>query len=138
MVGQRQEIQVFHLGGMVIGLLHSPGSVGKVRMGVKLSEVEPVIAQLHRGLVGKGVHLSGLGFGLSTPLFNSLVVSKSTAERKGLNASLCTMAMFSGQFLSAMLVSFIAGRSLFATAAIIAAVIGVCILPVQRHFDKRR
>ena len=65
MVGQRQEIQVFHLGGMVIGLLHSPGSVGKVRMGMELSEVEPVIAQLHRGLIGKGVYLSGLGFGLS-------------------------------------------------------------------------
>lgn len=89
-------------------------------------------------VLGLAVVFMGLGFGLSTPLFNSLVVSKSTAERKGLNASLCTMAMFSGQFLSAMLVSFIAGRSLFATAAVMAAVIGVCIIPVQRHFDKRR
>ena len=79
----------------------------------------------------------GLGFGLSTPLFNSLVVSKSAPEKKGINASLCTMAMFSGQFLSAMLVSFISGQSLFITAAAIALVIGICILPVQRRFDKR-
>ena len=78
----------------------------------------------------------GLGFGLSTPLFNSLVVSKSAPEKKGINASLCTMAMFTGQFLSAMLVSFISGLSLFITASSIAIIIGICILPVSRYFAK--
>ena len=78
----------------------------------------------------------GLGFGLSTPLFNSLVVSKSAPEKKGINASLCTMAMFAGQFLSAMLVSFISGLSLFITASSIAIIIGICILPVSRYFAK--
>lgn len=88
-------------------------------------------------VLGLAVVFMGLGFGLSTPLFNSLVVSKSTPKKKGFNASLCTMAMFSGQFLSAMLVSFISGRSLFITASIMAIVIGACILPVQKHFSRR-
>lgn len=34
------------------------------------------------------------GIRFSTPLFNSLVVNKSTPEKKGTNISFCTMAMF--------------------------------------------
>lgn len=45
-------------------------------------------------------------------------------------------SMFFGQFLSAMLVSFISGRSLFITASIMAIVIGACILSVQKHFSR--
>ena len=40
----------------------------------------------------------GIGFGLSTPLYNNLIVNKSTPSNKGLNISFCTMAMFGGQF----------------------------------------
>lgn len=87
-------------------------------------------------VLGIAIVFMGLGFGLSTPLFNSLVVNKSTPERKGLNVSFCTMAMFGGQFLSAMLVSLLAGTSLFITAAIIAIVIGICILPIVKHYSK--
>lgn len=87
-------------------------------------------------VLGIAIVFMGLGFGLSTPLFNSLVVNKSTPERKGLNVSFCTMAMFGGQFLSAMLVSLLAGTTLFITAAIIAIVIGICILPIVNHYSK--
>lgn len=87
-------------------------------------------------VLGIAIVFMGLGFGLSTPLFNSLVVNKSTPERKGLNVSFCTIAMFGGQFLSAMLVSLLAGTSLFITAAIIAIVIGICILPIVNHYSK--
>lgn len=87
-------------------------------------------------VLGIAIVFMGLGFGLSTPLFNSLVVNKCTPERKGLNVSFCTMAMFGGQFLSAMLVSLLAGTTLFITAAIIAIVIGICILPIVNHYSK--
>ena len=87
-------------------------------------------------VLGIAIVFMGLGFGLSTPLFNSLVVNKSTPERKGLNVSFCTMAMFGGQFLSAMLVSLLAGTTLFITAAIIAIVIGICVLPIVNHYSK--
>ena len=87
-------------------------------------------------VLGIAIVFMGLGFGLSTLLFNSLVVNKSTPERKGLNVSFCTMAMFGGQFLSAMLVSLLAGTTLFITAAIIAIVIGICILPIVNHYSK--
>lgn len=80
------------------------------------------------------VFFAGLGFGCSTPLFNSLIVNKSTPEKKGINISFCTMAMFAGQFLSALLVSILTGRPLFLAVAIIAAVIAVCILPVAGKY----
>lgn len=83
------------------------------------------------------VLLAGAGFGLSTPLFNSLVVRKSAPEKKGTNISLCTMAMFLGQFLSALLVSTFSGRNLFIAAAVISWIIGACIIPVTRVFEKR-
>ena len=87
-------------------------------------------------ILGIAIVFMGLGFGMSTPLFNSLVVNKSTPARKGLNASFCTMAMFGGQFLSAMLVSLLSGTSLFITASIIAIVISLCILPIANHYNK--
>lgn len=82
------------------------------------------------------VFFAGLGFGCSTPLFNSLIVNKSTPEKKGINISFCTMAMFTGQFLSALLVSVLTGRPLFLAAAIIAAVIALCVLPVAGKYAK--
>lgn len=88
----------------------------------------------HIAVLWTAVLFAGCGFGFSTPLFNSLIVKKSRVENKGMNISFCTMAMFLGQFLSAMLVSFIPGKSLFLTAAVIAWIIGACILPVARKY----
>lgn len=88
-------------------------------------------------VLGIAIVFMGLGFGSSTPLFNSLVVNKSTPEKKGINASFCTMAMFGGQFLSAMLVSFIAGTKLFITASIIAIVICIFVMPIAKHYNKQ-
>ena len=82
------------------------------------------------------VVFAGAGFGLSTPLFNSLVVRKSRPEKKGTNISMCTMAMFSGQFLSALLVSVLPGKSLFAAAVIIAWMAGICIIPVTGFYSR--
>lgn len=83
------------------------------------------------------VLLAGAGFGLSTPLFNSLVVRKSAPEKKGTNISLCTMAMFLGQFLSALLVSVFSGGRLFIAAAVISWITGACILPVTGVYKRK-
>lgn len=91
----------------------------------------------HIAALCAAVLLAGAGFGLSTPLFNSLVVRKSAPEKKGTNISLCTMAMFSGQFLSALLVSAFSGEKLFIAAAVISWITGACILPVTRMYKSR-
>ena len=80
----------------------------------------------------------GIGFGFSTPLFNNLIVNKSTAANKGLHISFGTMAMFTGQFLSALLISLLPAQRLFLIAALIALVIMVLILPVVKHYHQRR
>ena len=80
----------------------------------------------------------GIGFGFSTPLFNNLIVNKSTAANKGLHISFGTMAMFTGQFLSALLISVLPAQRLFLIAALIALVIMVLILPVVKHYHQRR
>ena len=75
----------------------------------------------------------GIGFGLSTPLYNNLIVNKSTPSNKGLNISFCTMAMFGGQFLSALLVSVLSAERLFLVASVIGFVIMASILPVAKN-----
>ena len=80
----------------------------------------------------------GIGFGFSTPLFNNLIVNKSTAANKGLHISFGTMAMFTGQFLSALLISVLPAQRLFLIATLIALVIMVLILPVVKHYHQRR
>lgn len=77
----------------------------------------------------------GIGFGFSTPLYNNLIVNKSTPSNKGLNISFCTMAMFAGQFLSALLVSILAAENLFLIASLIGFVIMACISPVAKKFQ---
>lgn len=84
------------------------------------------------------VFFAGMGFGFSTPLFNSLVVNKSAPEKKGINISFCTMSMFGGQFLSALLVSALTGKPLFLAAGVIALVIAVCILPVAGRYSPKK
>lgn len=94
-----------------------------------LSGTSPVILWL-------GAIFTGVGFGFSTPLFNSLVVSKSTPQNKGRNISFCTMAMFAGQFLSALLVSAFSGKTLYLVALIMAFVIMPCIIPTAKKFGR--
>lgn len=94
-----------------------------------LSGTSPVILWL-------GAIFTGVGFGFSTPLFNSLVVSKSTPQNKGRNISFCTMAMFAGQFLSALLVSAFSGKPLYLVALIMAFVIMPCIIPTAKRFRR--
>ena len=77
----------------------------------------------------------GIGFRFSTPLYNNLIVNKSTPSNKGLNISFCTMAMFAGQFLSALLVSVLAAENLFLIASLIGFVIMACISPVAKKFQ---
>lgn len=95
-----------------------------------LSGTSPVILWL-------GAIFTGVGFGFSTPLFNSLVVSKSTPQNKGRNISFCTMAMFAGQFLSALLVSAFSGKTLYLVALIMAFVIMPCIIPTAKRFGQK-
>ncbi|MCI9477297.1 MAG: MFS transporter [Emergencia sp.] len=95
-----------------------------------LSGTSPVLLWL-------GALFTGVGFGFSTPLFNSLVVSKSTPQNKGMHISFCTMAMFSGQFLSALLVSAFSGTTLYFVALAMAFVIMACILPVAKRFGEK-
>ncbi len=77
----------------------------------------------------------GIGFGFSTPLYNNLIVNKSTPKNKGLNISFCTMAMFAGQFFSALLISICTAEKLFLIAALIAFVIMAAILPVAKKYS---
>lgn len=76
----------------------------------------------------------GLGMGFSTPLFSNLVLNNSRPERKGQNASFCTMAMFLGQFMSALLVSLLASMTLFITSFVIALVVGIGIFVIGEKY----
>lgn len=80
----------------------------------------------------------GIGFGFSTPLYNNLIVNKSTPSNKGLHISFCTMAMFAGQFLSALLISVLSAERLFLTASLTGFVIMACILPVAKRYDREK
>lgn len=77
----------------------------------------------------------GIGFGFSTPLYNNLIVNKSTPSNKGLNISFCTMAMFAGQFFSALLVSVLSAENLFLAASLTAFVIMACVPAVAAKYQ---
>ncbi|MCI8814488.1 MAG: MFS transporter [Lachnospiraceae bacterium] len=79
----------------------------------------------------------GIGFGFSTPLYNNLIINKSTPSNKGMNISFCTMAMFAGQFLSALLISIFSAEKLFLAASLIGFAIMACILPVAKKYSSR-
>lgn len=91
----------------------------------------------HIAVLWVAVLFAGVGFGFSTPLFNSLIVQKSTADNKGMNISFCTMAMFAGQFFSALLISICTAEKLFLIAALIAFVIMAAILPVAKKYQEK-
>lgn len=80
----------------------------------------------------------GLGMGLSTPLFSNLVLNNSRPERKGQNASFCTMAMFAGQFMSALLVSLLSSMALFITSFLIAVVVGISVFAIGGRYVVKR
>lgn len=79
----------------------------------------------------------GIGVGLSTPLFNSIVVNKSAPEKKGINASINTMAMFTGQFLSAVLVSFLIGQKVYMAASLISFAVVIAIIPITSYYRRK-
>ena len=62
MIGNCQEIKVFHFRRMVKCLLHSTRSIRQICMRVKLSEIQLIAVQRHRRFIGKGIHLSCLRF----------------------------------------------------------------------------
>lgn len=80
----------------------------------------------------------GIGFGFSTPLYNNLIINKSAPANKGLHISFCTMAMFAGQFLSALLVSAFAAQKLFLVASLLGFAVMACILPVAKKYGVRK
>ena len=80
----------------------------------------------------------GIGFGFSTPLYNNLIINKSAPANKGLHISFCTMAMFAGQFLSALLVSAFAAQKLFLVASLLGFAVMACILPVAKKYGIRK
>ena len=63
-VGQCKEIQIRHIRRMLKRLLHGSCTVGKVRVSVKLPEIQAVVIDHHGRFVCKGINLSGLGFGI--------------------------------------------------------------------------
>lgn len=89
-------------------------------------------------LLWTAVLFTGIGFGFSTPLYNNLIVNKSAPSNRGLNISFCTMAMFSGQFLSALLVSVFTAERLFLVAAVMGFVIMACMTPIAGKYEKSR
>lgn len=80
----------------------------------------------------------GIGFGFSTPLYNNLIINKSAPSNKGLHISFCTMAMFAGQFLSALLVSAFSAQKLFWVASLLGFAVMACILPVAKKYSVRK
>ncbi|WP_110685045.1 MFS transporter [Salinicola aestuarinus] len=89
-------------------------------------------------LMVAGAILMGSGFGLSVPLVNHMTVEQSHAAVRGRNLAYLSMALFTGQFLSAF-TEFIPGsRSLvFLVAATVAGVMGV-VLWVSHRSHRRQ
>lgn len=84
-----------------------------------------------------GAVLMGAGFGLSVPLVNHMTVEQSHAAVRGRNLAYLSVALFTGQFLSAF-TEFIPGsRSLvFGVAALFAAVVGIALW--ASHLKQRK
>jgi MFS family permease len=84
-----------------------------------------------------GAFLQGLGFGLSVPLVNHLVVEQSTEDGRGRNLAYLSMAIFSGQFLSSLM-EFVPGKTnmTFVWAGVIAFLAALLLLAVRSDFDR--
>lgn len=77
--------------------------------------------------------IMGIGFGFSTPLINNLTVERSTPETKAKNLSGYSIAQFSGQFVSSLVVSAVTGSHTY----LLAAVLGIInIMVVLFVFDR--
>lgn len=75
-----------------------------------------------------GAVAMGIGFGLSVPLVNHMVIDQSHAHLRGKHLAYLSMAIFFGQFLSSFM-EFIPGdrASIFAAAALIALAAAVAV-----------
>ncbi|WP_229808946.1 MFS transporter [Salinicola rhizosphaerae] len=84
-----------------------------------------------------GAVLMGIGFGLSVPLVNHMTVEQSHAALRGRNLAYLSMAIFTGQFLSAFSEFIPGSRSLiFLVAAMFALIVGVWLWTSAR-VDRR-
>ena len=89
----------------------------------------------HHGLLFAAAPIMGIGFGFSTPLINNLTVERSTLETKARNLSGYSIAQFSGQFVSSLVVSAVAGSRTY----LLAAALGLVNLAVAGLvFDRER
>jgi MFS family permease len=81
-----------------------------------------------------GAVLLGMGFGLSVPLVNYMTIERSHVQVRGRNLAYLSMAIFSGQFLSAAM-ELIPGNNsaIFGVAAGIATVTGLWIVSPGSH-----
>ena len=91
MVCQRKEIKIFHIGRVLERLLHRSCSVGKIRVSVKLSEIQAIVLDHHRRLIDKGIDLPGLCLCISVLgnigqcLYNNrLILLRSSRDLHGL------------------------------------------------------
>jgi MFS family permease len=78
-------------------------------------------------MVAGGIAM-GIGFGLSIPLVNHMVIEQSHARQRGKHLAYLSMAIFCGQFLSSFM-EFIPGdrTSIFAAAALIALTAAIAV-----------
>ncbi|MZI93060.1 MFS transporter [Vibrio sp. CAIM 722] len=82
-----------------------------------------------------GAIVMGIGFGLSVPLVNHMIVERSYASHRNQNLAMLSVAIFLGQFLSSFM-SYIPGngRDTFLVAGIAALIIALLFL-TQRKSD---
>jgi MFS family permease len=74
-----------------------------------------------------GAIFMGIGFGLSQPLLNTLVVNRSNIYNKGRKLSLFSIATFLGQFISSIIVVLMTGKYAFLLASILAIIMLIII-----------
>lgn len=80
----------------------------------------------------------GMGFGLSIPLVNHVVIEQSPARQRGKHLAYLSMAIFCGQFLSSFMAFIPRGStSIFAASASLALVASVAVLGLHTRAQVR-
>ncbi len=79
----------------------------------------------------------GIGFGLTQTLLNDLVVVRSDSTNKGVNLSLYSLAMFSGQIMASVLCSIVIGAFGFLVCSFLAFILSILIFFFV-HEEKER
>ncbi|WP_226570400.1 MFS transporter [Mangrovibacter yixingensis] len=101
-------------------------------LGLGIFSVAPGIMWMLPGAVAMG-----FGFGLSIPLVNHLIVILSPVPLRGRYLARLSMAIFSGQFMASFM-SYLPGSlpTIFAMVALLALVVGLCLLVTQSPWKK--